>query len=102
MLSGCDQNVTVSGVVRAQADAALAGVGVTLETNRRAPHTSMTAADGSYSVGMVGADPKQTTIQFEKPGYQTVKQPIGANARTTLNVTLSPVGVGAPPDPHHP
>jgi hypothetical protein len=93
----CDQNVTVTGVVRNQAAAALPGVSVTLETSGRAPDKATTSADGSFNVGIVGADPRRTRIRFEKSGFVSQERDLGRDARSTMNIIM----LSAAPDSEH-
>ena len=89
-LGACDLNVTVSGVVRDPSGAPLEDVDVTLQTPGREPDRAKTINDGSYNVGIVGADPKQTRISFQKQGFRDQAQQLGEDPRPTIEVTLVP------------
>jgi hypothetical protein len=89
-LQACDLNVTVTGVVRDPSGRPLQGVAVTLETPGREPDRATTIADGTFNVGIVGAEPRQTRISFHKDGFQEVARELGEDARPTMEVTLSP------------
>lgn len=89
-LGACDLNVTVSGVVRDPSGAPLEDVDVTLQTPGREPDRTKTINDGSYNVGIVGADPKQTRISFQKLGFREQAQQLGDDPRPTIEVTLVP------------
>ena len=86
----CDLNVTVSGSVREASGGPLADVTVTLQTPGRQPHATHTRADGSFDVGMVGADPEAATVSFAKPGFQSLERGLGGEARPVLHVVLAP------------
>ena len=88
--AACDENVTVTGVVRSEAATPLPGVSVTLETSGRAPDKATTGDDGSFNVGIVGADPRRTRIRFEKSGFVSQERNLGREARVTMNVALLP------------
>jgi hypothetical protein len=68
----------------------LQDVAVTLQTAGREPDTARTVGDGSFNVGIVGADPSQTRISFHKDGFRDVEKALGGQARPTLQVTLIP------------
>ena len=91
--AACDLNVTVTGVVKDPSGSAIQDVAVELETAGRAPHRAKTASNGSFHVGIVGADPRSTNISFRKDGYQDVRRVLGTDARPTINVTLVPIHV---------
>jgi hypothetical protein len=86
--AACDENVTVTGVVRSQTAAPVPGVSVTLETSGRAPDKATTGEDGSFNVGIVGADPRRTRIHFEKTGFIPQERNLGREARSTMNIVL--------------
>jgi hypothetical protein len=88
--SGCDPVVDVSGTVADHNGAPLEGVQVTLTTANRAPDSVKTAKNGSFVVGLVGADPKKTRVSFSKQGYKTQEQPVGKEERVILKITLLP------------
>jgi len=88
--SACDSYVTVNGVVRDSAGAPLQDVAVELETTGRAVHPAKTASDGSFDVGIVGAEWRKTSISFRKDGYQDMRRGLAAE-RSTINVTLRPL-----------
>jgi hypothetical protein len=87
-LAACDLNVTVSGVVRDTSGAPLEDVAVTLQTAGREPDRTKTLGDGSFNVGIVGADPRQTQISFHKDGFQDLAKGLDGEARPTMEVTL--------------
>ena len=87
-LAACDLNVTVSGVVRDASGTPLEDVAVTLQTAGREPDRTKTTSDGSFNVGIVGADPKQTRISFHKDGFQDLAKGLDGEARPTMEVTL--------------
>jgi hypothetical protein len=89
-LAACDLNVTASGVVRDPSGAPLKNVAVTLQAPGREPDRSTTVSDGSFTVGIVGADPRQTRISFHKDGFRDVVRELGEEARPTMEVTLIP------------
>ena len=88
--AACDENVTVTGVVRSQSAAPLSGVSVTLETSGRAPDKTTTGDEGSFNVGIVGADPRRTRIHFEKTGFVSQDRNLDREARSTMNIVLLP------------
>lgn len=88
--SACDPYVTVDGVVRDPSGAPLQDVAVELETANRAVHPAKTASDGSFDVGIVGAEWRKTSITFRKDGYQDLRRGL-AEERSTMNVTLRPL-----------
>ena len=88
--SACDSYVTVDGVVRDPSGAPLQDVAVELETPGRAIHPAKTASDGSFDVGIVGAEWRKTSISFRKDGYQDMRRGLGAE-QSTMNVTLRPL-----------
>jgi len=84
----CDPTIRVEGTVHDRQGNPLEGVTVTLQSEGRGPHKTATAKDGSFGIGIVGADPRQTRLSFEKEGYKTVDLPLGGNDRASLQVTL--------------
>ena len=87
----CDPTLTVTGTVCDRQGNPLADVTVLLQSEgRREPHKSMTAKDGSFGIGMVGADPGQTTLLFEKEGYKSVRMPVSHEPTREVHVTLEP------------
>ena len=60
-----------------------------LEAPGRVAHVERTADDGTFHIGMVGADPKRTSISFERGGYVKQQQRL-AGAKTELKVILVP------------
>jgi hypothetical protein len=88
--AGCDPVVDVSGTVHNQAGVPLEGVVVTLTMPKRVPDTVKTAKDGSFVVGLIGADPLKTRISFQKDGYKKLEQPVGKEERVTVEITLLP------------
>ena len=89
-LAACDLNVTVTGVVRDPSGRPIQDVEVTLQTTGREPDKARTIADGTFNVGIVGADPRATRISFHKEGFQDVARELGEQARPTIDVTLVP------------
>jgi hypothetical protein len=89
-LAACDPYVTVTGVVREPSGAPLPEVVVTLQTNGREPDRSTTGVDGSFNVGIVGADPRRTHISFRKDGFRQVDQVVGEEESRAMDVTLLP------------
>ena len=81
MGSACDTYVTVTGVVRDASGSPIQDVAVELQTAGREPHRATAAGNGSFSVGIVGADPRSTSISFRKDGYQDVRRIVGQDAR---------------------
>jgi hypothetical protein len=88
--AGCDLNVTVTGVVRDPSGVPLQDVAVTLQTPGREPDRARTTSDGTFNVGIVGADPRKTRVSFHKDGFQDVARDLGEEARPTMEVTLIP------------
>jgi len=89
--AACDPYVTVTGVVQDKSGSPIQGVIVELETAGRMPHRSETTSNGSFHIGMVGADPRSTSVSFRKDGYQDVRRNVGERPRPTINVTLVPL-----------
>ena len=87
-LTACDPVVDVEGVVRDPTGTPVADVAVTLTMPGRVPDKATTAGDGSYDVGIVGADSKQTRISFEKRGFKTLEKVVGKPDQQKLDVTL--------------
>jgi hypothetical protein len=88
--AACDLNVTVTGIVRDPTGAPLQDVAVTLLTPGRQPDKARTTSDGTFNVGIVGADPRQTKISFHKDGFQDLARELGEDARPAIEVTLIP------------
>jgi len=89
-LGACDQNVSVTGAVRDPGGRALEDVVVTLETPGRAPDVVRTANDGTFHVGIVGADPRKAHLSFRKDGYLAQARELDGEARPTLAIVLAP------------
>jgi hypothetical protein len=89
-LGACDQNVSVTGAVRDPGGRALEDVVVTLETSGRAPDVAHTDKDGTFNVGIVGADPRKTHLSFRKEGYLAQARDLDGEARPTLAIVLVP------------
>lgn len=89
-LMACDRYVTVTGVVREPSGTPLRGVVVTLQTVGREPDRASTANDGSFNVGIVGAEPQRTRISFRKEGFQQLEEVVGKEERRAMEVTLLP------------
>lgn len=87
--AACDPVVNPTGTVRDPAGVPLEHVRVTLETQGRSASRE-TSKDGTFDVGIVGADPRKTQISFEKPGYTSITQPLGSEDRPVLTITLAP------------
>ena len=87
---GCDPYVKVTGVVRDSSGAPLAKVTVTLETADREPRSATTGSDGTFHVGLVGADPRLTHISFQREGFQGIRQTVGEEEQRTMAVILLP------------
>jgi len=86
----CDEYVTVSGVVSDPSGLALHDVAIVLRTPGREPHVSRTAEDGSFKVGIVGADPRNTRVAVRKEGFEEFERELGKETRVTMAITLSP------------
>ncbi|HET7540499.1 MAG TPA: carboxypeptidase-like regulatory domain-containing protein [Polyangiaceae bacterium] len=91
--AACDPYVTVTGVVQDESGAPIQGVIVELETAGRTPHRTETTSNGSFHVGMVGADPRSTSVSFRKEGFQDVRRNVGKKPRPNINVILVPLPV---------
>lgn len=89
-LVACDPYVTVTGVVREPSGAPLPDVVVTLQTVGREPDRATTSDDGSFNVGIVGADPQRTRISFQKEGFKQLDEVVGKEEGRTMEVTLLP------------
>lgn len=89
-LLACDPYVTVTGVVRESSGGPLADVTVTLRTVGREPDIARTVSDGKFNVGMVGADPRKTSISFTKTGFRGIEETVGEEERRMMEVTLDP------------
>jgi hypothetical protein len=87
-LIACDPYVDVEGVIRDSSGAPLPDVAVTLTMPGRVPDRATTASDGSYNVGIVGADSKRTLISFRKVGFKPVEAVVGKPDQRTMDVTL--------------
>lgn len=83
----CDPKVRVEGTVVDHRGKALEGVTVRLQSEGRGPHKTETTQDGTFSIGMVGADPAHTSLLFEKKGYKTLQMPFDST-QASLRVTL--------------
>ena len=90
VVAACDLNVAVTGSVRETSGEPLADVAVTLQTPGRQPHVTRTGEDGSFEVGMVGADPEAASVHFEKAGFVPLERGLGGDARPTMHVVLVP------------
>jgi hypothetical protein len=87
-LIACDPYVNVTGVVRDSSGAPLPDVAVTLTMPGRVPDKATTGSDGSYNVGIVGADSKRSRISFEKVGFKSIEQIVGEPEQRTMDVAL--------------
>jgi hypothetical protein len=87
-LTACDPYVRLEGIVRDPSGAPLPDVAVILTMPGQLPDKTMTASDGSYNVGLIGADSKQTRISFEKDGYPSFEKVVGKPDQQTMDVTL--------------
>lgn len=90
MLPACDLNVAVDGSVRAADGSPVHDVAVALQMPGRPSHVVHTARDGTFDVGMVGADPGVAKVLFEKPGFKSVERNLEGKARSTVHVVLYP------------
>jgi hypothetical protein len=90
MIGACDPTVRVTGVVRGVDGKPLADVTVTVQAERRGPHVSTTAPDGSFAVGVVGAKPERTKVSFQRAGYQPLHRVLGAGRPTSFTIVLEP------------
>jgi hypothetical protein len=88
-LTACDPYVRMEGVVRDRSGAPVPDVAVTLTMPGQLPDKTTTATDGSYNVGLIGADSKQTRISFEKNGFKSFEKVVGKPDQQTLDVTLT-------------
>ena len=86
----CDPSLRVEGTVHDRQGSPLEGVTVILQSEGRGPHNTVTAKDGSFSVGIVGADPREARLVFQKDGYKTLEMPLGKEYANKMNVTLEP------------
>jgi hypothetical protein len=86
----CDPYVKVTGTVREPSGAPLAGVLVTLATAGRESRWDTTGGDGRFHVGLVGADPRLTSITFDHVGYQHIQRMVGEEEQQAIDVTLLP------------
>jgi len=84
----CDPVIKVQGTVRDRNGNPLENVTVSLQTEGRLPHKTVTAKDGSFAVGIVGADPRDTKLVFQKEGYKTVEKALGNEHGTAVDATL--------------
>ena len=89
-LIACDPVLRVKGVVHDEHGRPLDQVIVTLHTEGRPPRQAITAKDGSFSVGIVGAEPRDSKVSFGKDGFKTVEQPLGSRRELELDITLKP------------
>jgi hypothetical protein len=87
-LAACDAYVRLEGVVRDPSGAPLPNVAVTLAMPGQLPDETTTASDGSYNVGLIGADSKQTRISFRKDGYKSFEKVVGKPDQQRMDVTL--------------
>lgn len=83
----CDTRVKIEGTVRNHQGNPLKGVTVTLQTEGRGPHRTLTESDGSFAVGIVGADPAHINLVFQKQGYRTLQLPFDTK-QANMQVTL--------------
>jgi hypothetical protein len=86
----CDTVVEVQGSVRAPAGGPIAEATVTLRSPGIPARSTKTGADGTFFIGIVNADAKNATIEFEKEGFQKVARSLGGRIESTLDVTLMP------------
>jgi hypothetical protein len=87
---GCDEEVFVKGVVRGPTGAPLEGATVTFTSPGRPADTAKTHSDGTFNVGMIGADPEKAHISFEKDGFQKVDRPLEGRPQWAMDITLTP------------
>lgn len=83
----CDPEVKVAGKVHDHQGSPLEGVTVTLHSEGRGPHTTVSAKDGSFTVGIIGADPEHISLVFEKQGYKTLQMPFDSK-QDSVQITL--------------
>lgn len=88
--AGCDEDVFVKGVVRSPSGAPLPGATVTFTSPGRPVDTVKTPADGTFNVGMIGADPNKARVSFEKEGFQTVERSLEGRPQWAMDITLMP------------
>jgi hypothetical protein len=86
----CDPSIRVEGTVHDRQGTPLEGVTVILQSEERGPHNTVTAKDGSFGIGIVGAEPRQTKLLFQKDGYKSLEMPLGNEYASKMNVTLEP------------
>jgi hypothetical protein len=67
----------IAGYLGRPSGAPLAEVTVVLRTTGREPHQARTGNDGSFDVGIVGADPRATYISFARDGFQPIEEVVG-------------------------
>jgi hypothetical protein len=87
-LIACDRVLKVAGKVHDNNGTPLENVTVILQAAGRAPHKTLTTKDGSFTVGIVGADPDDTKLSFQLQGYETLEKGLGGQHSTVLDVTL--------------
>jgi hypothetical protein len=85
----CDPTVQVEGTVHDSQGKPLEGVTVTLQSEGRQPHQTVTAKDGTFGLGIVGAEAGQTKLVFQKDGYVTREQPLTDAHIHNLQVVLA-------------
>jgi len=88
--TGCDEDVFVKGIVRGPTGTPLEGATVTFTSPGRPPDTAKTPSDGSFNVGMIGADPAKARVSFEKEGFQKVERALEGQPQWAMDITLPP------------
>jgi hypothetical protein len=89
-IAGCDEEVFVKGVVRGPTGAPLDGATVTFMSPGRPPDTAKTPNDGTFNVGMIGADPSKARVSFEKQGFQKIERSLEGRPQWAMDITLVP------------
>lgn len=88
--AGCDEEVFVKGVVRDPTGAPLTGATITFTSPGRPADTAKTSNDGTFNVGMIGADPSKAHVSFEKEGFQKVERSLEGRPQWAMDITLTP------------
>jgi hypothetical protein len=89
-LAGCDEEVFVKGIVRDPTGAPLEGATVTFTSPGRPADTAQTPNDGTFNVGMIGANPDKARVSFEKEGFQKVERSLEGRPQWAMDITLTP------------
>jgi hypothetical protein len=67
------------------------GANIKLQTAGRMPHITISNKDGLFTVGIVGANPKDTVLIVEKKGYRHTERPLGSQNSTMMHIVLVPI-----------